>query len=224
MIRTHRSGTSKKQARVMAREALAKMGVPPTRLDNYPHEFSGGMRQRVMIALGIVLNPKLLIADEPTTSLDVIVEAQILDTFGTLRDTQNAGLLLISHNLGIVAETCDRVAVMYAGRIVESGPVDAIFNDPKHPYTRGLLASTVSLETTQLHSIPGYPPNLLDPPRGCRYAARCPYVMPHCHNIDPVLTQVGPEQHAACFLYPGAGQKVPDDVVPPSGNPQQVGV
>ncbi|MDA3920199.1 MAG: dipeptide/oligopeptide/nickel ABC transporter permease/ATP-binding protein [Salinisphaera sp.] len=224
MIRTHRSKISRKQARAMARDVLSQMGVPPSRIDNYAHELSGGMRQRVMIALGIVLNPKLLIADEPTTSLDVIVESQILDTIAALLGNKSAGLLMITHNLGIVAETCDRVAVMYAGRIVESGPVDAIFNDPKHPYTRGLLASTVSLETTTLHSIPGYPPDLLDPPSGCRFAERCPYAMAHCTEADPALTDVGPSQSAACFLYPGAGQDVPAGLTPPSGNPQVVGI
>jgi len=205
MIRTHYPRTAKDEARAMAREALAAMGVPPTRVDNYPHEFSGGMRQRVMIALGIVLKPRLLVADEPTTSLDVIVESQILDILDRLRGEEGAGLLLITHNLGIVAETCDRVAVMYAGRIVEVGPVDEIFTDPKHPYTEGLLGSTISLETTELRSIPGYPPNLLDPPQGCRFAARCPYVMAQCRETDPVLTEVKPVQRAACLLYHGAG-------------------
>src|SRR5699024_8876718 len=121
MIRTHRPRTTKRQAKDMARAALAEVGVPPTRVDNYPHEFSGGMRQRVMIAMGIVLGPALLVADEPTTSLDVIVESQILDALNKLRKTQDAGLLMITHNLGIVADACDRVAVMYAGRIVEIG-------------------------------------------------------------------------------------------------------
>lgn len=205
MIRTHRPRTTKRQAKDMARAALAEVGVPPTRVDNYPHEFSGGMRQRVMIAMGIVLGPALLVADEPTTSLDVIVESQILDALNKLRKTQDAGLLMITHNLGIVADACDRVAVMYAGRIVEIGSVEDIFNDPKHPYTRGLLASTISLETTELHSIPGYPPNLLDPPRGCRFASRCPYVMAQCHKIDPALTATGEGHQAACLLYPGSG-------------------
>jgi len=205
MIRTHHPRTSKVEARSMAREALAQMGVPPTRADNYPHEFSGGMRQRAMIALAVVLKPRLLIADEPTTSLDVIVESQILDILDRLRDEEGAGLLLITHNLGIVAETCDRVAVMYAGRIVEIGAVDDIFTDAKHPYTMGLLASTISLETTELRSIPGYPPDLIEPPRGCRFAARCPHVMPRCREAEPVLTEVNPGQRAACYLYPGAG-------------------
>jgi oligopeptide/dipeptide ABC transporter ATP-binding protein len=203
-IRAHRSDVSKEEARHLAIAALAQMGIPPTRLDDYPHEFSGGMRQRIMIALAIVLQPKLVIADEPTTALDVIVESQILDILDRLRRDEAVGLVLITHNLGIVAETCDRVAVMYAGRIVEVGPVERIFSDPKHPYTQGLLASTISLETTELHTIEGYPPDLVEPPTGCRFAARCPAVMDHCSRVDPVLTEVGPDHEAACLLYPGA--------------------
>src|SRR5699024_10672583 len=175
MIHTHHPETAREDALGMARKALAQMGIPPTRIDSYPHEFSGGMRQRVMIALSIVLEPNLIVADEPTTSLDVIVESQILDILARLRSEANVGLLLITHNLGLVAETCDRVAVMYAGKIVEIGDVEQIFNDPKHPYTRGLLASTISLETKRLHSIGGYPPHLIEPPSGCRIAALCPY-------------------------------------------------
>jgi peptide/nickel transport system ATP-binding protein len=203
-IRAHRSEVSKDEARHMAVAALAQMGIPPTRLDDYPHEFSGGMRQRIMIALAIVLQPQLVVADEPTTSLDVIVESQILDILDRLRRIEQVGLVLITHNLGIVAETCDRVAVMYAGRIVEIGPVEQIFADPKHPYTQGLLASTISLETTELHTIEGYPPDLVEPPAGCRFAPRCPAVMDHCPRVDPALTRVGPDQRAACLLYPGA--------------------
>ena len=131
------------------------MGIPPTRFRQYPHEFSGGMRQRIMIALALVLRPKLLIADEPTTSLDVIVEAQILSILADLRENFGTALLLITHNLGIVAEACDRVAVMYAGEIVEEGDARDVFAEPAHPYTQALLRSTISLETTELHSIPG---------------------------------------------------------------------
>ncbi len=224
MIRTHRPGTSKDEARNMAREALRQMGIPPTRIDNYPHEFSGGMRQRIMIALNIVLRPRLIIADEPTTSLDVIVESQILDILERLRAGQEIGLLLITHNLGIVAETCDRVAVMYAGKIIEVGTADQVFNDPRHPYTRGLLASTISLETTDLHSIDGFPPDLVDPPPGCRYAPRCPYVMEHCTDAVPAYAEPNPGQKVACYLYEGAGAPVPDDAATPSGRPQEVGV
>jgi oligopeptide/dipeptide ABC transporter ATP-binding protein len=127
--------------------------------------------------------------------------------------------VLITHNLGIVAETCDRVAVMYAGRIVEIGPVEQIFAEPKHPYTQGLLASTISLETTELHTIEGYPPDLVDPPSGCRFAPRCPAVMDHCTRIDPVLTDHRPDQRAACLLYPGAegAQEGSDDDRVPAG-------
>lgn len=224
MIRTHHPGTSRDDAEVIARTTLSQMGIPPTRIDSYPHEFSGGMRQRAMIALSIALKPRVIIADEPTTSLDVIVEAQILGIFDRLRAEEQIGLLLITHNLGIVAETCDRVAVMYAGKIVEIGPVDQIFNDPKHPYTRGLLASTISLDTTELRSIAGYPPNLVDPPPGCRFAPRCPYVMSHCTDAVPRLTEVDDDQRAACYLYPGAGIPVPEGVRAPHGNPQVTGV
>ena len=223
-IRTHRPDIRENEARDMAREALRQMGIPPTRIDHYPHEFSGGMRQRIMIALGIVLRPRLIIADEPTTSLDVIVESQILDILDRLRADQDVGLVLITHNLGIVAETCDRVAVMYAGKIVELGTADQVFNDPRHPYTRGLLASTISLETTELHSIEGYPPDLVDPPPGCRYAPRCPYVMDHCTDAVPGYAEPNPDQHVACYLYEGAGMPVPDDAPTPSGRPQEVGV
>ena len=140
------------------------------------------MRQRIMIALSIVLEPLVVVADEPTTALDVIVEAQILDLLDGLRHEQALGLILITHNLGIVAETCDRVAVMYAGRIVEIGPVDEVFTHPRHPYTQGLLASVISLDTTELRSIDGTPPDLVDPPRGCRFAPRCPKVFDDCYT------------------------------------------
>ena len=172
-LEQHEPGLSDREIRIRSLETLGRMGIPPTRFRQYPHEFSGGMRQRIMIALALVLHPKLLVADEPTTSLDVIVEAQIL---GILADLRNFGtaLLLITHNLGIVAEACDRVAVMYAGEIAEEGAARDVFADPAHPYTRELLRSTISLETDELHSIPGAPPNLIDPPTGCRFHPRCP--------------------------------------------------
>ena len=203
-IRAHRPRTGKDEAREMARDALAAMGIPPTRVTNYPHEFSGGMRQRIMLALGIVLKPYVIIADEPTTALDVIVEAQILDLLQRLRTDEGVGLILITHNLGIVAETCDRVAVMYAGRIVEVGPVEQVFNDPKHPYTQGLLASVISVDTTELVSIDGTPPDLVNPPAGCRFRPRCTIQEAGSERIDPALTEVGPSHRAACLLYSGA--------------------
>jgi oligopeptide/dipeptide ABC transporter ATP-binding protein len=200
-VRAHRPDIGKDEAQQMGREALRQMGIPPTRINDYPHEFSGGMRQRIMLALGIVLSPSVIIADEPTTALDVIVEAQILDLLARLRYEEHVGLLLITHNLGVVAETCDRVAVMYAGRIVEIGPVDYVFGDPQHPYTQGLLESVISIDTTELHSIDGAPPDLVDPPRGCRYAPRCPKRFEDCEPIDPVLGEVGDDWQAACLLY-----------------------
>jgi peptide/nickel transport system ATP-binding protein len=190
-VRAHQPDISKDEARQMGREALRQMGIPPTRINDYPHEFSGGMRQRIMIALALVLSPSVIVADEPTTSLDVIVEAQILDLLERLRYEEHVGLLLITHNLGIVAETCDRVAVMYAGRIVEIGPVEDVFADPQHPYTRGLLESVISVDTTELRSIDGAPPDLVDPPSGCRYAPRCPKRFDDCDAIDPDRGAVG---------------------------------
>jgi oligopeptide/dipeptide ABC transporter ATP-binding protein len=200
-IRAHQPDISRDEARQMGREALRQMGIPPTRINDYPHEFSGGMRQRILIALALVLAPSVVIADEPTTALDVIVEAQILDLLDRLRYDENVGLLLITHNLGIVAETCDRVAVMYAGRIVEIGPVEQIFNAPQHPYTQGLLSSVISMDTTELSSIDGAPPDLVDPPKGCRYTPRCPERFEDCPHIDPVLGEVGPDHRAACLLH-----------------------
>jgi peptide/nickel transport system ATP-binding protein len=220
-IRAHRPDVSKDDARHLGREALAQMGIPPTRADNYPHEFSGGMRQRIMLALGIVLKPAVIVADEPTTALDVIVEAQILELLDRLRADEDVGLLLITHNLGLVAETCDRVAVMYAGRIVEIGGVEEVFHTPKHPYTQGLLRSVISVDTTELSSIDGAPPDLVAPPPGCRFAPRCPARFDACPEVDPVLTEVGRAQHAACLLYPGADAGSSRTVVPPADREQE---
>lgn len=203
-IRSHRPDTSADEAERMARDALTQVGIPPTRVRNYPHEFSGGMRQRIMLALGIVLRPAVVIADEPTTALDVIVEAQILEILDRLRREEQLALILITHNLGIVAQTCDRVAVMYAGKIVEVGPIEEVFSEPAHPYTQGLLASTIALDTTTLHSISGSPPDLVHPPPGCRFAPRCPAVMPHCTDAVPGYAEPMPGQFVACYLYPGA--------------------
>ena len=188
------------------------MGIPPTRFRQYPHEFSGGMRQRIMIALALVLRPKLLVADEPTTSLDVIVEAQILGILSDLRRNFGTALLLITHNLGIVAEACDRVAVMYAGKIAEEGDARDVFGDPAHPYTRELLRSTISLETEELHSIPGAPPNLIDPPGGCRFHPRCPSAMAVCAKRDPIEQRLDGERRVLCWLHG------PDELIPDGGH------
>jgi oligopeptide/dipeptide ABC transporter ATP-binding protein len=198
-IRAHEH-VSKEQAIRRAREALASMGIPDSRLRNYPHEFSGGMRQRIMIAMSLVLRPKLLIADEPTTSLDVIVEAQILEILEDLKKAYRMSLVLITHNLAIVAEVCDRVAVMYAGKFVELGNVRDVFKRPIHPYTRGLLASIIHLDSTELSSIDGLPPDLVNPPPACRFHPRCPYVQEICRTKDPEWIEYRPGQFAACHF------------------------
>jgi peptide/nickel transport system ATP-binding protein len=207
-LEQHEPNLTDAEMRRRSLETLGRMGIPPTRFRQYPHEFSGGMRQRIMIALALVLRPKLLVADEPTTSLDVIVEGQILALLADLKNNFGTALLLITHNLGIVAEACDRMAVMYAGRIAEDGPVREVFADPAHPYTRELLRSTISLDTTALHSIPGAPPNLVDPPPGCRFHPRCPNAMAVCNQLVPVEQRPGPGQRVFCWLH-GPAELIP---------------
>ncbi|HZC31152.1 MAG TPA: ABC transporter ATP-binding protein, partial [Gaiellaceae bacterium] len=209
-LEQHESKLTDAEVRKRSLETLGRMGIPPTRFRQYPHEFSGGMRQRIMIALALVLHPSLLVADEPTTSLDVIVEAQILRILADLKENFDTALLLITHNLGIVAEACDRMAVMYAGKIVEEGPVREVFADPAHPYTRELLRSTISLETTELHSIPGAPPNLIDPPPGCRFHPRCPDAMRVCAQLVPVEQRLDAGRRVQCWLH-GPERLIPAD-------------
>jgi peptide/nickel transport system ATP-binding protein len=207
----HEPNLTDAEIRRRSLETLGRMGIPPTRFKQYPHEFSGGMRQRIMIALALVLRPKILVADEPTTSLDVIVEGQILALLADLKENFGTALLLITHNLGIVAEACDRMAVMYAGRIAEEGPVREVFADPAHPYTRELLRSTISLDTTELHSIPGAPPNLIDPPPGCRFHPRCPSAMTVCNRLEPVEQRLEDGRRVLCWLHG------PESRIPPGG-------
>ncbi len=213
-LEQHEPQLSDREVRARSLETLGKMGIPPTRFRQYPHEFSGGMRQRIMIALALVLRPKLLVADEPTTSLDVIVEAQILSILSDLKQNFGTALLLITHNLGIIAEACDRVAVMYAGKIVEEGPARDVFAEPAHPYTRELLRSTISLETTELHSIPGAPPNLIDPPPGCRFHPRCPDAMRVCDRKEPIEVQPAPDRRVQCWLH-GPETEIPPGATAP---------
>ena len=209
-LRAHRRGGDDEERRRRSLETLAGMGIPPTRFGSYPHEFSGGMRQRIMIALALVLQPRVIIADEPTTALDVIVEAQILGILADLRRNFDTALLLITHNLGIVAETCDRVAVMYAGEIVEQGDARRVFAEPAHPYTRELLRSTISLSTTGLHYIPGAPPSLIDPPPACRFHPRCPSAMEVCAERHPIEVERD-GGNVSCWLHG------PEDAIPPGG-------
>jgi peptide/nickel transport system ATP-binding protein len=198
-LRTHERGIGKAEADRRALEALRVMGIPPTRYRSYPHEFSGGMRQRVMIALALVLRPAFVVADEPTTALDVLVEAQIIRILHDLRREYDTALLLITHNLGIIAEACDRVAVMYAGKVVEIGDAREVFSRPRHPYTRELLRSTISLRTTALHYIEGAPPDLVEPPPACHFHPRCPDAMNVCATRDPVMRDHGGGTLAACW-------------------------
>ena len=213
-LKLHEPDLSKRDIRRRSIETLGRMGIPPTRYRQYPFEFSGGMRQRIMIALALVLRPKLLVADEPTTALDVIVEAQILTILADLKREFGTALLLITHNLGIIAEACDRVAVMYAGRIVEEGPARQLFAEPAHPYTRELLRSTISLETTELHSIPGAPPNLIDPPDGCRFHPRCPDAMEVCPRKFPIEVRLEGDRRVECWLH-GPDEEIPEGTTAP---------
>jgi oligopeptide transport system ATP-binding protein len=206
-VKRHRKDVNNDQAWRRAIEMLDLVRIPDAkrRVKNYPHEFSGGMRQRVMIAIALACNPQLLIADEPTTALDVTIQAQVLDLMKGLSKEFGAAVMLITHDLGVVAGTCQHVNVMYAGHVVESAPVKQIFETPAHPYTVGLLRSIPRLDEkrgTPLTPIPGQPPDLLNPPAGCPYAPRCPKVQSRCRQERPELMPVGRgEQVAACF-YP----------------------
>jgi peptide/nickel transport system ATP-binding protein len=206
-IRTHMDGVSKAEARAMAGTMFDHLGIQSERLNDYPHQLSGGMRQRVMIGLALILSSQLVIADEPTTSLDVIVEAQILDLLKQLKEGYHMTLILISHNLGIVSELADRLAVMYAGKLVEVAPAQALFDEPLHPYTQGLLASVpnIRLDDEELRTMAGAPPDLIHPPTGCRFHPRCPRVMDRCRTEEPVYRQVTPKRWTMCWLYDADG-------------------
>jgi peptide/nickel transport system ATP-binding protein len=208
-LAAHEPSLTDQAIRRRSLDALGRMGIPPTRFRQYPHEFSGGMRQRIMIALALVLRPKLVIADEPTTALDVLVEAQIISILDDLKRNFDTSLLLITHNLGIVAEACERVAVMYAGWIVEEGDARTVFSEPAHPYTRALLRSVISLHTTELHYIPGAPPDLADPPQACRFHPRCPDAMVVCASKDPIEVRAETGQRVLCWLH-GPEEEIPD--------------
>ena len=204
-IRAHDNSVSEQGARSTAKTVLEDLGIPGSRVDDYPHQFSGGMRQRVMIGLALALKPSLIIADEPTTALDVIVEAQILKQLADLKAKYSLSLILITHNMGIVAEMADRVAVMYAGRLAEVAPAISIFESPKHPYTQALLESIPNILTSDkvLKTIPGSPPDLTDPPSGCPFHPRCRYVFERCRKEVPMPVVTGKDSEAACFLLEG---------------------
>jgi len=214
-LRLHRK-LSRKAARAAAVDAMREVSIPDPelRVNDYPHQLSGGMRQRVMIAMALACDPKVLIADEPTTALDVTIQAQILELLNNLRRTRDLAVLLITHDLGVVAEVADRVAVMYTGKIVEESPVDELFAHPKHPYTEGLLRSVPKLtardvaKKTRLQTIEGTVPRPTALPPGCHFEPRCPYRMPRCREEEIPLYPAGPGVIVRCVLYDPAGTPV----------------
>ena len=203
LIQTHEPKVTKEEALERTRKLLKDVGIQPDRVNDYPHQLSGGMRQRVMIALAIALNPTIVVADEPTTALDVIVQAKILDLLNTLRDSYGMALILITHDLSIVIERSDRTIIMYAGQLVEYAPSEEVYSNPEHPYAKGLLKSIPNIELVdqKLEAIPGSPPDLLDPPNGCRFWPRCSEVFERCRKEAPPLFKTGEEHFVRCFLY-----------------------
>ncbi|MFD7443566.1 ABC transporter ATP-binding protein [Streptomyces sp. NPDC059909] len=204
MFTVHR-GMSRKDARARAIELMDRVRIPAAkeRVGQYPHQFSGGMRQRIMIAMALALEPDLIIADEPTTALDVTVQAQVMELLAELRRELDMGLILITHDLGVVADVADRIAVMYAGRIVETAPVRDIYRAPAHPYTRGLLDSIPRLDQKgqELYAIKGLPPNLMNIPSGCAFHPRCPMAQEVCRTDEPELFPVNRDRASACFFW-----------------------
>jgi peptide/nickel transport system ATP-binding protein len=202
LIRAHEPEISEREAIERTKKALNNVGILSERMNDYPHQFSGGMQQRIMIALAITLNPDLVIADEPTTALDVIVQAKILDLLKKLRNRYGMALILITHDLSIVLERCDKIIVMYAGSIVEYASSRELYRNPMHPYTRGLLRSIPNIELAdqKLKAIPGIPPNLLDLPKGCRFSARCSIATKKCLVEEPSIIEYSPGHFVRCFM------------------------
>ena len=200
-ISIHEPDVKKNEAQKRVGKLLETVGIDPSRADNYPHEFSGGMRQRALIAMALACNPDLLIADEPGTALDVIVQAQVLKLLKELKDRLNLAMILITHDLSIITETCEKISIMYAGKIVEQGDIVTIYEEPLHPYTKGLLGAFPSIKAAKrrMTSIPGLPPDLLNPPPGCRFHPRCPYVMDICRKEEPKIVKAR-NRYVACHL------------------------
>jgi peptide/nickel transport system ATP-binding protein len=202
-IVTHEPDISKTEAIERAKKLFELVGIEPSRVDNFPHEFSGGMKQRAMIAMALACNPKLLIADEPGTALDVIVQAQVLKLMKELKERLDLSMIMISHDLSIISEVCDDIAIMYGGKIVECGDICSVYKEPMHPYAKGLLGSFPSINgpRTRMISIPGSPPDLLNPPSGCRFHPRCTYAMSICKKTEPQFLSVETGHFVACHLY-----------------------
>lgn len=193
---------TKEEAEARARELLEMVGINPARAKHYPHQFSGGMKQRAVIAMALACNPQVVIADEPTTALDVMVQAQVLKAMAELRHRMQLSMILVSHDLSVVAQTCDDVAVMYAGKIVEYGPIEKVFVNPLHPYTQGLTQAfpDIDADKAPIVSIPGTPPNLISPPKGCRFHPRCPLADENCAVVEPTLEEKGAAGHRVACL------------------------
>lgn len=202
VLELHKKHKTKAEVEARVDEILKMVGLPPERKHDYPHQFSGGMKQRIVIAIALACEPLLLLADEPTTALDVTIQAQILDLMKKLQKEDNSSILLITHDLGVVAEMCSRVIVMYAGKIVEEAPVEVLFANPSHPYTQGLIASVPKLGSGVkiLPSIPGSVPDLASMPEGCRFAPRCKYATDKCRAKEPELVTIGENQRCRCWL------------------------
>ena len=201
-ITLHEPDVTKQEALERAKKLFELVGIEPSRVDNFPHEFSGGMRQRAMIAMALACNPAILIADEPGTALDVIVQAQVLKLLKELKEKLGLGMILITHDLSIICETCEEAAIMYAGKIVEYGDVVAIFKEPLHPYTQGLISAFPDIKAprARMKSIPGSPPDLLNPPLGCKFHPRCSYAMEICKEEEPESKDLGKRHFVACHL------------------------
>jgi peptide/nickel transport system ATP-binding protein len=219
-IRAHDHEISRQAALEKSVELMERVGIPRARdrAGHYPHEFSGGMRQRVMIAMALSCSPSLLIADEPTTALDVTIQAQILDELRKLREQTGTGIILVTHDLGVVADIADRVIVMYAGRVVEEGTLDELFYDPQHPYTWGLLGSITRIDSDRsqrLPAIPGLPPSLMNPPAGCHFRPRCPFAFDACTTVPPLDAKIpdAPGHLDRCWLDPAdkAARRIVED-------------
>ena len=204
VLRRHNKSMSKAEAKKQAIEMLEMVGVKAERFNDYPHQFSGGMKQRVVITMALLCNPDLLIADEPTTALDVTIQAQVLDIMRNLREKFHMGLIMITHDLGVVAETCDKVAIIYAGEVVEAGSVKEVYLNPRHPYTRGLFDSIPKLDedSTRLIPIEGMTPNMAEPPTGCYFHPRCKYCQERCRTQSPEMVQMAGGTHRFKCFYP----------------------
>ncbi|RIK55803.1 MAG: dipeptide/oligopeptide/nickel ABC transporter ATP-binding protein [Chloroflexi bacterium] len=204
-MRAHLDGESGARRDLRIQESLESVGLRPDVMQAYPHELSGGMKQRVCIAMGILLSPKVIIADEPTSALDVVVQRQVMETLGRVQNDLGASIILVGHDMGLMAQFVDRVGVMYGGKLVEVGPVRDIFKDPLHPYTQLLIGSLPTLQSKEMFKgIPGLTPSLLTPPPGCMFHPRCPKAMAHCSVAIPPLEEIKPDRWVACHLYNGS--------------------